>query len=62
MITNIRLNRIQCTYCGAIITSETVHDYKKCSCGVVAVDGGHEYLRREFTYGTRDYIELSDYD
>ena len=41
-------NKIKCNYCGDIIESKTVHDYKKCKCGKVSVDGGHYYLRRNF--------------
>ena len=32
--------------CGEVIESKSVHDFKFCSCGACAVDGGHEYLRR----------------
>lgn len=39
-------NRIRCKRCGDVIESATVHDFKFCSCGACAVDGGHEYLRR----------------
>ena len=39
-------NAIRCKKCGDIIESETVHDFKFCSCGSCAVDGGHDYLRR----------------
>ena len=39
-------NRIKCLKCGDIIESEYRHDYKTCSCGACAVDGGHDYLRR----------------
>ena len=39
-------NAIKCTKCGEIIESESVHDFKFCSCGACAVDGGHEYLKR----------------
>lgn len=61
MIKNIRLNQIQCKKCGDIITSEYMHDYKTCSCGACAVDGGHEYLRRSFV--EKDcYIELAVYE
>ena len=44
--TRIRINRIKCLKCGDIITSETVHDFKWCSCHSCAVDGGTDYLRR----------------
>lgn len=37
---------------------KTVHDFKFCSCGSCAVDGGHDYLRR---CGNReDWEELSE--
>ncbi|MBQ2139771.1 MAG: hypothetical protein II433_01595 [Acidaminococcaceae bacterium] len=29
-----------------MIESETVHDFRFCSCGACAVDGGKNYLRR----------------
>lgn len=42
----IKTNRIKCKKCGDVIESTSVHDFKWCSCMSVAVDGGHEYLRR----------------
>ena len=44
----IKINKIRCKRCGDIIESKTVHDFKFCKCGAVAVDGGKEYLRRCF--------------
>ena len=38
----IILNKVQCNHCGDIIISHHRHDYKKCSCGTISVDGGHE--------------------
>ena len=35
-------NAIRCKKCGDIIESKTVHDFKFCSCGSCAVDGGHD--------------------
>jgi len=52
-------NKIQCRHCGDIIESTYTHDWKKCSCGKVSVDGGHEYMRRSY-YKEDDYIELSE--
>lgn len=53
-------NKIKCKHCGDIIESKHVHDYKQCSCGKVAVDGGHCYLRRSFKSSPKeDYIDLS---
>ena len=42
----IIINKIKCKKCGDEIESKTVHDFKFCKCGAVAVDGGHDYLRR----------------
>ena len=51
------VNKIRCKKCGDIIESTHRHDFKICKCGAVAVDGGHDYLRRS---GDLDgYDELS---
>ena len=52
-------NCIKCKFCGDIIISEHRHDFKYCSCGRVAIDGGHDYLKRSFTNSQNDYEELS---
>ena len=46
MKSEIVRNIIKCKKCGDIIESITTHDFKWCSCGACAVDGGHDYLRR----------------
>lgn len=51
-------NRIKCKHCGDIIESTSVHDFKFCSCGKVAVDGGKCYLKR--TGNPNDWEELSE--
>lgn len=38
-------NRIKCNHCGSIIESKHRHDFVKCSCGKVYVDGGMDYFR-----------------
>lgn len=53
----IEVNKIKCKKCGDIIESKNTNDYKKCSCGAVAVDGGKEYLKR--IGNGEDYEELS---
>lgn len=57
----IKINKIRCKRCGDIIESKTAHDFKFCKCGVVAVDGGKENLRRCFINIEDDYEELSEY-
>ncbi len=55
----ILANKIQCKKCGDIIESHSVHDFKFCKCGAVAVDGGHEYLRRCGSF--ENIIDLSEW-
>lgn len=52
-------NKIKCNHCGDVIESRTVHEYVECSCGMVFVDGGHEYLRRGFKNDENDFFDLS---
>ena len=56
--TKIIHNRIKCTKCGDVIESYSVHDFKFCSCGAVAVDGGHDYLRR--VGNLEDWVDMSE--
>ena len=55
----ITKNVIKCIKCEDVIESKTVHDYVECSCGSVAVDGGHSYLKRS-AVSMDSYIELSE--
>ena len=54
-------NKAQCSHCHKIIESRHVHDYVRCECKRIAVDGGKEYLRRCFMEST-DLIELSEWE
>jgi hypothetical protein len=38
-------NRAKCKLCNTIIESLSRHDYVKCECGEIALDGGTDYLR-----------------
>lgn len=55
----IRCNKIKCKKCSDIIESIHAHDFKWCSCGAVAVDGGREYLRR--VGNEEDFEDLSHF-
>ncbi len=50
-------NTIQCRKCGDIIESTQEHEFRRCKCGAVAVDGAFKYLRR--CGNLEDMIELS---
>ena len=53
----ITSNKIKCKKCGDIIESKSTNEYKRCSCGAVAIDGGKDYLKR--IGNEEDYEELS---
>lgn len=56
----IAVNKIRCKKCGDVIESKSVHDFKFCKCQSVAVDGGHDYLRRVGEIGS--WEDLSEYE
>jgi len=39
-------NKAQCKLCKDIIESKYTHDFVRCKCGAIFVDGGHDYWRR----------------
>lgn len=45
-IGDIFINAAVCRKCGDYIRSMNRRDFKNCSCGAVAVDGGSWYARR----------------
>lgn len=49
-------NAITCKKCGDTIRSMNKHDFRRCSCGAVAVDGGSWYGRR--VGNPEDYQEI----
>ncbi len=53
----IQINAAKCNKCDDVIASFNTHDFKKCKCEAIAVDGGHDYLRR--TANEMDCAELS---
>ena len=56
----IKVNKARCRKCDEIVISAHRHDYQRCSCGRIAVDGGREYLKRAFI-DQRDIEELTEY-
>jgi hypothetical protein len=56
----LRRNAIRCRHCGDIIESRYGHDFKFCSCGRVAVDGGLAYAR--WLGDISDFHELAEYE
>lgn len=52
-------NSARCLHCKQEVVSHHTHDFKKCECGSVAVDGGKEYIRRVGII--HSYIDTSIY-
>ncbi len=38
-------NALRCKKCDDVIESRHRHDFVRCQCGAVFVDGGHDHLR-----------------
>lgn len=55
----IRRNAVMCLKCKSVIQSTHVHDFVRCYCGAVAVDGGNEYLKRSGELSM--FKEMSEY-
>lgn len=47
-------NAAVCLKCNDYVRSNNLHDYKSCSCGAMAVDGGSWYCKRT---GNMEFIE-----
>ena len=52
-------NRAQCRKCNDIIESTHTHDFVRCGCGEIAVDGGKSYIKRS-AKDLSNVIELSE--
>lgn len=48
-------NAAQCRLCNDVVESTHRHDWRKCSCGNMYVDGGLDYLR--LGYMTQDSVD-----
>lgn len=56
----ITRNAAKCLKCGDVVESTSRHELVWCSCRAMAVDGGHEYLRR---LGAReDFEDMSEFE
>ena len=53
-------NAAQCRKCGDLIVSKYRHDFVRCKCGAIAVDGGSAYLKRTGHFS--DFIEMSEFE
>jgi len=52
-------NSAKCLFCNQEIESKHIHDFVTCSCGMLSVDGGKDYLKRCFKEFD-DFIDTSE--
>lgn len=50
-VEKILRNSAKCLECNEEIVSAHRHDFRRCSCGNICVDGGKDYIRRAFRSG-----------
>lgn len=55
----ITVNKAQCKLCNDIIESTSRHDFKRCKCGEISVDGGKSYMKRS-AKNLSNIIEMSE--
>lgn len=55
-IGDVFINGVVCIHCREFLRSKNKHDFKKCSCGLVGVDGGSHYQR--LLGDPEDYIQV----
>jgi predicted phosphodiesterase len=53
------VNKLMCKLCGDVIESKTRHDFVRCKCKSIYVDGGKDYFKRGGD--ARNMIDLSVY-
>lgn len=53
-------NAAQCANCGDVVESTHLHDFVPCTCGLIFVDGGLEYLRSGGHF--EDFISLAEWE
>lgn len=57
-------NAARCKKCGIVIESKYTHDFVRCACGSIFVDGGLSYSRGGWPSGDiNDWVEdLCEYE
>jgi hypothetical protein len=56
---SLTANKAQCKLCEDVIESKYRHDFVRCKCGEISVDGGLSYTKRS-ARNLDNIIELSE--
>jgi hypothetical protein len=54
-------NAAYCLGCNTLIESKHRHDFVRCPCGAVFVDGGQDYLRRGWDQATPVVLDAGEF-
>lgn len=54
--------KVKCLLCGDIIQSHYRHDFKRCKCENIFVDGGTDYFRMGFKSDQYEVLEEEGQD
>ena len=54
-------NRAKCKLCEEVIESLTVHDYVRCKCGEISIDGGRNYFKAS-AKNFHNFLRVDDED
>ncbi len=44
----LKVTALKCQLCGDVIYSRDRHDFRKCTCGAISIDGGFDYMKVSF--------------
>ena len=55
----MKISAIKCKDCDDVIYARARHDYRECSCGSVAIDGGFDYVKVGFKVTPPGNIEIN---
>jgi ribosomal protein L37AE/L43A len=54
------INAAKCRKCGDTIVSRHRHDFVRCKCGAIAIDGGLDYARAVGNFN--DFQFITEYE
>lgn len=57
----VLVNKVRCKKCDDIIESVHIHDFKRCKCGAIFLDGGNDYQRYGWETNQPDSARLEDF-
>lgn len=57
----VLVNKVRCKKCDDVIESTHSHDFRRCKCGAIFIDGGKEYQRYGWGMNQVEGAKLKDY-